>query len=408
MKKLLLNVSLTLLFTVNCISQIKINNTDNTIIGQYHGFPYHYVLNINGNGSFGENGHIAFGYNTGAAANTVIGEYGTTDSNALLLHGNNGIHFSTTLALNTTKMFLSEAGYLGIGSTDPQSKLTVGIDNGQSLATLSAAGPIGHNNRTIRVYQSVSGAQSNYLMYGIYTNIEYASGGYKLIGVFGNASRGTTPTNARNYGIYGVGGNGYNGYNFGVYGRLTGSRNGAAVFGTITDDPMPYVDDEIEGKYAGYFLGDVHITGHLDVDGTYPSSDINLKKEIQLIDEDVLRKLDQLQCIRFKLKHPSEYKEISGSDTTDMERLALELESEKYTRVRIGLIAQELQSEFPEIVKKGNDGFLKVNYTELIPILVQAINQQQKQIEALELAFNEFQNSAESEMQIESKINKLE
>jgi len=59
------------------------------------------------------------------------------------------------------------------------------------------------------------------------------------------------------------------------------------------------------------------------------------------------------------------------------------MQSEKHLRERIGLIAQELQTTFPEVVKEGNNGYLSVRYTELIPVLVQAINQQRQQIEYL-------------------------
>lgn len=106
------------------------------------------------------------------------------------------------------------------------------------------------------------------------------------------------------------------------------------------------------------------------------------------IEEDVIAKLAQLQVIRFKLKHPTEYREIS--DTTDMNLIANELLSEKYTKDRIGLIAQELQLNFPEVVKESNDGFLKVNYQQLIPVLVKAITLQQQHINSLEEELNEI------------------
>jgi len=161
-------------------------------------------------------------------------------------------------------------------------------------------------------------------------------------------------------------------------GKLVGDRDGAGIFGCNSF----YSEVNINGDYAGYFAGDVHITGDLTVDGSFPTSDINLKKDIRPIEEDVIEKLGELQCIRFKLKHPSEYENIS--DTISPERIAEELQSEKYTKDRIGLIAQELQTTFPEIVLEGQDGYLRVNYTELIPVLVKAINKQQQQIKELE------------------------
>ncbi|MDC1492688.1 hypothetical protein N8376_04965, partial [Flavobacteriaceae bacterium] len=53
--------------------------------------------------------------------------------------------------------------------------------------------------------------------------------------------------------------------------------------------------------------------------------------------------------------------------------------------IKIGLLAQEVMELFPELVKKANDsnGTLSVNYQGLIPILLNAIKEQQIQIQKL-------------------------
>jgi len=185
-------------------------------------------------------------------------------------------------------------------------------------------------------------------------------------------------TYTKSYGVFGQGGNGKDGFNYGVYGILSGTRDGAAVCGSTSS----YVD--IDGQYAGYFDGDVYVTEDITCDALYESSDIKLKKDVRVIEEDVISKLEGLQVIRFKKKHYSEYKELS--DTADLSKVAAELESERYTKDRIGLIAQELQLTFPEVVKEANSGYLQVDYTQLIPILVKAITEQQIQIEELQIA----------------------
>ncbi|MCP4909540.1 MAG: tail fiber domain-containing protein, partial [Bacteroidetes bacterium] len=52
---------------------------------------------------------------------------------------------------------------------------------------------------------------------------------------------------------------------------------------------------------------------------------------------------------------------------------------------KIGLLAQEVQQAFPELVKTANDqdGTMSVNYQGMIPVLINAIKEQQKQIEEL-------------------------
>jgi len=54
------------------------------------------------------------------------------------------------------------------------------------------------------------------------------------------------------------------------------------------------------------------------------------------------------------------------------------------TKRQLGLIAQEAKIEIPEIVS-GNEktGTLSINYTELIPVLINAIKEQQKQIDIM-------------------------
>ena len=52
---------------------------------------------------------------------------------------------------------------------------------------------------------------------------------------------------------------------------------------------------------------------------------------------------------------------------------------------KIGLLAQEILKVFPELVKEGNDknGTMSVNYQGLIPVLINAIKEQQNQIEII-------------------------
>jgi hypothetical protein len=53
-------------------------------------------------------------------------------------------------------------------------------------------------------------------------------------------------------------------------------------------------------------------------------------------------------------------------------------------RLHLGLIAQEVEAVFPEIVSESSIDEMKgVTYTELIPVLVKAIQEQQSQIESL-------------------------
>ena len=52
-------------------------------------------------------------------------------------------------------------------------------------------------------------------------------------------------------------------------------------------------------------------------------------------------------------------------------------------RREVGLIAQELKEVVPEVVRQGSDGFYGVQYGNLVGLLVEAIKEQQVQIEEL-------------------------
>ena len=54
-------------------------------------------------------------------------------------------------------------------------------------------------------------------------------------------------------------------------------------------------------------------------------------------------------------------------------------------RKRIGLIAQETELIIPEVVRTGDDGLKSIEYQNLVGLLVEAIKEQQKQINDLKL-----------------------
>lgn len=72
-----------------------------------------------------------------------------------------------------------------------------------------------------------------------------------------------------------------------------------------------------------------------------------------------------------------------------MRPVKYEFRKEEFTDLKFsegykyGFIAQELEQVIPEATKKDEEGFYSVNYDMLIPVLTQAIKEQQKQIEEL-------------------------
>ncbi len=58
---------------------------------------------------------------------------------------------------------------------------------------------------------------------------------------------------------------------------------------------------------------------------------------------------------------------------------------------QIGFLAQELEQVYPQVVTTRKDGFKAVNYALLVPVLVEAIKQQQAMIEDLQSQVKDLQ-----------------
>ena len=56
----------------------------------------------------------------------------------------------------------------------------------------------------------------------------------------------------------------------------------------------------------------------------------------------------------------------------------------KSGKEKIGILAQEVQEVFPELVSKDDDEMLSVNYQGLVPVLINAIKEQEDKISRLE------------------------
>ncbi len=285
------------------------------------------------------------------------------------------LFFCLSLHPLKAQLTVADDNKVGIGVSSPVSKLSV-HGNGDNYSTMFV-----ENNstsmaqRAAKFYKSASGTGSNPHSFGIISNIATNNGGYKLIAGYFFASNSYNATNTRNTGVYAIAGNGTPGYNYGVWARLARYRNGAALYATID----PYSDVNTGGTWAGYFRGDVYMEDNLEVHGLFIESDENIKKNIRLLKDEKstqMEKLLTLEPIRYTLKTPLERGMIDKA-VLDTMQTTPEYSGEKYTRDQIGLVAQELQKVYPELVKESQKGYLTVNYTGLVPILIQAIKEQE-------------------------------
>lgn len=218
-----------------------------------------------------------------------------------------------------------------------------------------------------------------------------ASSGYN-VGLLSCAKM--TQSSGYTCGIYGVGGSA--GQNYGVVGAISNSTTGVGVFGSAS----AFNAFGVSGLYAGYFYGPVYVYGTLTANNIVQQSDIRLKENISPLSQRENRVLDQVLNMNvieynYKKENPS----INLPDTVSAEKAA---KSAKITlnKKHIGLIAQELQKQFPELVDEGQDGYLGINYIELVPVLIRSIQELNEKVEQLEeknLSYARTRSSAGNE-----------
>lgn len=183
--------------------------------------------------------------------------------------------------------------------------------------------------------------------------------------------------------------------NHGVVGRAYGPGVNYGVYGTSWDGAE---------NYAGYFDGETVVNGTLTVNGDInhtgsitETSDRNLKENIQPL-ENALNTIMKLNPTTYNFRGNGNYKglQLSGG-------------------LHYGLIAQEVEGVLPSLVKNNVHRYTEVeeeaisgpspsnavekekimeyksmNYTELIPFLVKAVQEQQEEIEQLKKELEEL------------------
>ena len=167
-------------------------------------------------------------------------------------------------------------------------------------------------------------------------------------------------------------------HNYGVVGTIPVNAEGAGIVGTAEGSIPPF--NCVRGSYAAYFFGDTYADGNLTVgDGLYNLSDMRLKKDVVSLRDNsrksVLNDLKGLDVIEYRLNRPTLIYPKTGKKSTIHDKDSL--------RHHYGVSAQELQQIFPHLVKEGKDGYLTVNYTEMVPLLLRCIQELKQEVDDL-------------------------
>ena len=183
---------------------------------------------------------------------------------------------------------------------------------------------------------------------------------------------------------------------FAVYGGyFSGSNDGSVAYGVYAT-----ASGTASTKWAGYFLGDVYISGALTV-----ASDKKFKKNIKsLSSSSVTSQLMKLNPSSYLYKNTEELPFTKGT--------------------QYGFLAQEMEAVFPDLVRdveqpvfdgvdeagspKAVEGkslkFKSINYIGLIPILTKALQEQETKIASYEATFASFETRLEEQVALNAEL----
>ncbi len=267
--------------------------------------------------------------------------------------------------LNTGLLFLREKK-VGLNISSPKSELHVNgtgitkpaviVANSGNTSSFTSG-----DSGTLAVYNNYTGSNYNYTItakssgsagYATFLNAKYCGIRADVASGTGTGYGGyfTTQNSANsNYGVTGYAGGTSTSNNYGVYGSASGGSTNYAMFCSGS------------GVYTGSWT---------------LSSDAQLKKEVVNLESS----LDAIMKLR-----PTSY--LYKTDDPKFATMNLE------KGVHYGFIAQELEQVYPALIRNNvhiapqdqtaKVEFKSVNYTEMIPLLVKAIQEQQQQIEEL-------------------------
>ena len=125
----------------------------------------------------------------------------------------------------------------------------------------------------------------------------------------------------------------------------------------------------------------LYIDGKIKTTGITELSDVRYKKDINTI-ESALAKIKQLRGVTYEWKNPTLENNRNG--------------------LQSGLIAQEVELIIPSVVDTDVDGFKSVQYSHLVPYLIESIKELNAEIEKLQLSNNSKDQKID---QLRSEVN---
>lgn len=216
-----------------------------------------------------------------------------------------------------------------------------------------------------------------------------------------------------------------NSYAYGVLGRVSGAK-GAAICG---QQYSPY-NYTIDDKYAGLFIGKTKVDGNLEVTGTLqgtflsnsiPEDQRDCVQIAAMDEESMAEKLASLNVIAYRHKPITFYGksfEAQSADNRDSISSDLAIDEDGFdtgeemepnilmeqiiNKNHYGISVSQLEQVFPNLVYEDKNGAKHINYIEMIPLLIQSINELQIKINSL------LKGEVRKNPVITSKVNEIE
>ena len=218
------------------------------------------------------------------------------------------------------------------------------------------------------------------------------------IGLEGIVCEGSLKTPFSNQGVRGMAktSNASQGRNYGVSGILAGDAStygGAGIYGATSF--LKYLEGtNIQGKYAGYFDGDVYVVNSLSANRMLLAAPHDYNLTIMPIEDGEGRGLSTLDNV-LSMSVIEYDSEVDNKDLLSSEHLEKVLAEHPEYRDLIeedlkfepkhhyGISAEGLQELYPSLVEQSQDGTFQVNYVELVPILVRSIQLLKKELDEM-------------------------
>lgn len=341
-------------------------------VSQLMSVPYALYAAASGN-SGSSSGTMDQSYDSGGPG---AGRSITTDAGAVQINnsGSNTISLEVNTAVNNSTAVLANVSGIGVGFRAESTNM------GNTFAAIQA--------------NTNSSATSNSAILG-----NNSGGGYGVSGQIPSTATGAAAvygSNLRTTGGYGVQGIGFNGVvgqsnygnGYGVYGANTGAGGlGIGTYGLGFNGIYGQTTNTTTG-WSGYFTADIGVDGAgFALGGWINASDRRLKSNIQPINS-ALYKLSLIEGKHYTITTRS--RDIEGN-------------IQEKQREQFGVIAQELETVFPEMVQEkalfnnvGDDSLYKtVDYIQLVPVLIEAVKELNAEVESLKKEMESLKENKE-------------